>query len=50
MLYEEKRDCGTISVCSKPRGAVVLSFVCIQVIHEGIKIVTVSHSLGYQTL
>ena len=50
MLHEEKRDSGTGRGCSKPGGTAVLSFVCAQVMHEQTKEVTVSCSLGHQTL
>ena len=50
MLHEEKRDSGTGRGYSKPGGTAVLSFVCAQVVHEQTKEVTVSCSLGHQTL
>ena len=50
MLHEEKRDSRIGRGYSKPGGTAVLSFVCAQVVLEQTKEVTISCSLGHQTL
>ena len=50
MPHEENQDFGAGRGCSKPGGAAVVSFVYAQVMYEQAKEVTVSRSLGRQTL